>query len=168
MNPYPPDTTRLREQVAGLVLHFVERLHTGPLGPWRELQLTMPQLKMLFAIDWLGAVPMSQLAAFLRISVSASTGLLDRLVERGLAQREMDPRDRRVVRAVATEAGIALAYELRSASSARLGRILEHLGPDELQRCADALQLINRAADRDLQGISSVAIAATPQLEAQR
>ena len=75
---------------------------------------------MLFAIDWLGAVPMSQLAAFLRVSMSAATGLLDRLVEQGLAQRETDPRDRRIVRAAATEPGLALALELRSAGTDRL------------------------------------------------
>jgi DNA-binding MarR family transcriptional regulator len=150
-------------------LRFVEQLHTGPVGPWLDLHLTMPQLKMLFAIDWLGPVPMSQLAAFLRVSVSAATGLLDRLVEQGLAQRETDPRDRRVVRAAATERGVTLARELRSAGTDRLGQILEHLSADELRTCASALELINRAADQNLDdGISSVAAPARPSVEARR
>jgi DNA-binding MarR family transcriptional regulator len=161
-------TAELREQVAGLILHVIERLHTGPLGPWLDLQLTMPQLKMLFAIDCLGAVPMSQLAAFLRVSVSAATGLLDRLVEQRLAQRETDPRDRRIVRAAATERGRALAFDLRSAGTDRLHHTLEHLSADELRSCAEALEIIDRAADQDLQTISSAARVAALTGEARR
>ena len=123
---------------------------------------------MLFAIDRLGAVPMSQLAAFPRVSVSAATGLLDRLVEQGLAQRKMDPRDRRIVRAAATERGLALAFDLRSAGTDRLGRILEQLSPDELRRCADVLATFNRAANQDLQDLSSAARAAAVTVEARR
>jgi DNA-binding MarR family transcriptional regulator len=165
----PLQSAELRQYVARQVLRFVEKLHTGPVGPWLDLHLTMPQLKMLFAIDWLGPVPMNQLAAFLRVSVSAATGLLDRLVEQGLAHRETDARDRRVVRAAATERGLALALDLRSAGTDRLGQILEHLSEDELRTCATALELVNRAAERYLEdGISSVASPATPGMEARR
>ena len=87
----------LRVQVSDLFLRFFERLHASPVDRWLELDLTMPQLKMLFVVDLLGPVPMGQLAARLGISLPTATGLIDRLVEAGLARREHDERDRRVV-----------------------------------------------------------------------
>ena len=145
----------LREQVVDLFLHLFEQLHTGPVGHWLELDLTMPQLKTLLLVDWLGPVSMSQLAAQLRISLPTTTGLVDRLVEAGLARRESDARDRRIVRACSTETGRSLVVRLRSAGSDRLGRVLGHLSVEELHRCAEVLEAINGAADNELLGEQS-------------
>lgn len=77
--------------MADLFLQLFRRLHAGSAGPWLELDLTMPQLKTLLVVDWLGPVPMSQLAARLGVSLPTATGLVDRLVEIGLARRSMIP-----------------------------------------------------------------------------
>ena len=111
----------------------------------------MPQLKVLFVVDWLGPVSMSQLAARLHLSVSAATGLVDRIVEHGLAQREADSRDRRVVRVASTAEGQALVLRLHSAGSERLGRILDRLTSDELERCLVAMELVNNAVEAESQ-----------------
>src|SRR5262245_49195691 len=89
----PLERGDLRDRVSGLFLRFIQQLHAGPAEPWLDLHLTMPQLKMLFVADWLGPVSMSRVAAHLRLSLSAATGLVDRLVEAGLARREADPHD---------------------------------------------------------------------------
>ena len=161
----------LREQVVDLFLHLFERLHSGPVGPWLELDLTMPQLKMLLVVEWLGPVPMSQLAGQLGVSLPTATGLVDRLVEARLARRESDTRDRRVVRACSTETGRALVVRLRSAGSERLGRVLEHLSAEDLHRCAAVLEAISGAAETELrageQSIPTASMAAG-QAEAGR
>ncbi len=141
----------LQEQVTTLFLGFFDQLHAGPAGPWLELDLTMPQLKMLFVVDWRGPLPMNQVAARLGITVSTATGLIDKLVEAGLARREHDDRDRRVVRVCSTDAGRAMVIRLRSAGSERLDRVLDHLSADELRRCIVALESVTGAAEAELQ-----------------
>jgi DNA-binding MarR family transcriptional regulator len=143
-----PVPAELKARLAALFLQFLEQIHGGPAGAWLELTLTMPQLKLLFALDWLGPVSMSEAASRLQIGVSATTGLVDRLVEQGLAQRETDPRDRRVVRVACTPAGRTLLGRLRSAGSERLDELLDRIDSADLEHCARALAAINAAAAR--------------------
>ena len=145
------ERTLLQQHVTDLLLRFFQHLQAGPAGPWLDLNLTMPQLKMLFVVDWLGPAPMSHVAGRLHISVSTATGLIDRLVESGLARREHDVRDRRVVQVASTAAGRDLLWRLRSAGSERLEHILDHLSNEELQHCAGAVELVNQAADVESQ-----------------
>jgi DNA-binding MarR family transcriptional regulator len=139
----------LQRRASQLFLHFVQQINAGPAGPWLDLQLTMPQLKMLFVVDWLGPAPMHRLADRLHVGVSAATGLVDRLVEQGLVEREHDTRDRRVVRVTSAPAGRALVVRLRSAGSERLERILEHLGTEDLRCCARVMELMSGAAEAE-------------------
>lgn len=145
----------LQDEVAELLLRFVEQIHSGPAGPWLDLGLTMPQLKALLVLDWLGPVPMSRVAGQLRVGVSAATGLVDRLVEQGLARREADQRDRRVVRVGCTNAGRELLMGLRSAGTERIEHILQHLTLEELARCASAMSAVNAAAGFDVKARST-------------
>lgn len=135
--------------MAGLFLRFFQQVHLAPAGPWLDLNLTMPQLKTLFVVDWLGPAPMSQVAGRLRVSDSTATGLIDRLVDQHLARREHDPRDRRVVRVATTDAGRDLILRLRSAGTERLGQTLEHLTIEDLRLCARTLETINSAAEAE-------------------
>src|SRR5918998_4998879 len=63
---------------------------------WPEIELTMPQLR---ALGLLGRAPqrMGDLAAYLGISLSSATSLVERLEGKGLVERTHDPVDRRVV-----------------------------------------------------------------------
>jgi DNA-binding MarR family transcriptional regulator len=62
-----------------------------------ELDITMPQLKIMIILFIRGAIRMSDLASGLGITLATATGLIDRLVERGLVTRDSLPDDRRVV-----------------------------------------------------------------------
>jgi DNA-binding MarR family transcriptional regulator len=141
----------LQERVTGLLLRFVQQLYGGQAGSWLDLSLTMPQLKILVAVDSLGPTPMSQIAGHLQISDSAATGLIDRLVGNGLARREPDERDRRVVRVASTAAGRQLVLRLSSLDGERLRPLLGRLSTTELQRCARAMESLNLAADAEPQ-----------------
>ena len=141
----------LQERVTSLLLRFVHQLYGGPAGNWLDLTLTMPQLKILVAVDSLGPAPMSQIAGHLGISDSAATGLIDRLVGNGLARREPDERDRRVVRVTSTAAGQELVLRLSSLDGERLRPLLGRLSTTELQCCARAMESLNQAADAEPQ-----------------
>ena len=61
-----------------------------------ESGLTFPQIIVMYALTWLGPQPMTTLAQTLRLSLAATSQLVDRLVEGHYVAREEDPNDRRV------------------------------------------------------------------------
>ncbi|MDI2127549.1 MarR family winged helix-turn-helix transcriptional regulator [Yinghuangia seranimata] len=73
--------------------------------------LTPQQAKALLAAE--EPVPMRRIAERLHAEPSNTTAIIDRLESRGLVERGLDPADRRVKRVAATEAGRAIAADLR-------------------------------------------------------
>jgi MarR family transcriptional regulator, organic hydroperoxide resistance regulator len=90
-----------------------------------ELELSPPQAMALLRLDDADGMPMRHLACALHCDNSNVTGIVDRLEDRGLVERRVDPADRRVKRLVLTAEGAALRDELR----ARLAQ-----PPEPLQR----------------------------------
>jgi DNA-binding MarR family transcriptional regulator len=64
---------------------------------WLNLDLSTPQLKVVLLLLVNGPCRMSVIASALGVSLATGTGVVDRLVERGIVVREGDPEDRRVV-----------------------------------------------------------------------
>ncbi len=62
----------------------------------RELDLSVPQLLALRALDPDAPQPMNRLACAMTCDSSNVTGLVNRLEKRGLVERRADPGDRRV------------------------------------------------------------------------
>jgi DNA-binding MarR family transcriptional regulator len=73
-----------------------------------ELQLNPAQVHLLFNLEPGQAVPMSELAESLVLDASYITGLVDRMEERGLLQRQPSPSDRRVKLISLTAEGMAV------------------------------------------------------------
>ena len=61
-----------------------------------ESGLTFPQIIVMYALTWMGPQPMTTLAQTLRLSLAATSQLVDKLVEGQFVAREEDPNDRRV------------------------------------------------------------------------
>ncbi|HXX68525.1 MAG TPA: MarR family transcriptional regulator [Polyangiaceae bacterium] len=61
-----------------------------------ESGLTFPQIIVMYALTWLGPLPISSLAEKLRLSLAATSQLVERLVKDGYVAREESPKDRRV------------------------------------------------------------------------
>jgi DNA-binding MarR family transcriptional regulator len=68
-------------------------------------EASLPELWILRHLEERSACPMKELAAFLRLGNSTVTGLVDRLVRRGLVRRQSDASDRRVVLVVLSSLG---------------------------------------------------------------
>jgi DNA-binding MarR family transcriptional regulator len=135
----------------------------GPDDPWLAVELTMPQLKVLFRLNAQGPSKVGALARALRVTLPTMTGILDRLVEQGLIRRDEDPGDRRVVISRLTDSGEELVDRLQAASRTRLIRIYEALPQDALERHVAALEeVVQTTASLDAreqdQGIAGVAI----------
>jgi DNA-binding MarR family transcriptional regulator len=96
--------------------------------------LTVPQYMALRALNINpDGCSMSELAAA-SLQVSATmTGIIDRLVERGLAARQRDPEDRRALCISLTSQGHELLQQIERQQQARMQRIFGELTPEERQ-----------------------------------
>lgn len=77
----------------------------------RAIDLTPPQsMALRKLLD--GPLPMGSVAEVLSCDASTLTGIADRLEERGLVERRLDPSDRRVKLLALTESGRALVASI--------------------------------------------------------
>ena len=101
---------------AQLIVHELEQvlqaLRSGIPQEWFTLGLTMPQLRTLFVLLEEGQARMGILASHIGVSLSGATGIMDHLVEKGLAERAVDPDDRRSVVCRLSPRGRELAERL--------------------------------------------------------
>ena len=85
---------------------------------------------------------MRQLATTCTVALSTMTGVVDRLVKKGLVQRRHSQQDRRVVLITLTGRG-KLAYEARLDADMRLVlTMLQALQPDEQRQLVELVQKI--------------------------
>jgi DNA-binding MarR family transcriptional regulator len=124
----------------------------------RDWDLTIAQVRALHAIEERPGFAMSELAAKLGIGLSAATGLVDRLVQRGLVERAADRMDRRVVRVGISPFGRSARQRFRQQSHRRLESALRGLSSRQLQEIKQGLELLRSAlaaaAERQEKGIA--------------
>ncbi len=139
-----------RERVVSHILEIDQRvyryLQRQQTPHWAEIDLTMPQLKVLFLVGGPEPMPNSRVAKALGMTLSTTTGVVDRLVAQGLIQRLEAPNDRRVVLLKATPKGAALLEKLLSSGLGYFRQILDRLNLDELRTVSRALDLLHEAA----------------------
>ncbi len=125
------------------LMHQLSEMHSDEFV---ELDVSMPQAKLLYLLASAGEIHMSALAARLHVTLSTVSGAVDRLVARGLASRHDDPADRRQVVVGATPEGIALVERFRELNDAQLSALLDALDDRQLAVVADAVELLVAAA----------------------
>ena len=124
----------------------------GALDPirvreWRDLELTLTQLFVLFLLRESPGTSAGALAEELRVTPPTVTGLVDRLVRMGLVRREEDPKDRRLVRNALTARGEETVGEVEREGRSLLIQLFERLTAHQLSRLVDSLEVLVAAAD---------------------
>jgi DNA-binding MarR family transcriptional regulator len=114
---------------------------------WDDQGLTVPQLRLMHLLFRQEGISVGQLAEKLGIRPASVTGLTDRLVCRGLLEREHDVDDHRVVHVALTPAGRQAVEELEAAALAYLTRVFARMGEDAVRRLVDSLEAFRAAAD---------------------
>jgi DNA-binding MarR family transcriptional regulator len=143
------------EQGAASIEHILQRsndifrcLHSGQAQAWRNVDLTMPQLKALVCVAQDGDATHSQVARGLGVSLSTVTGIVDRLSEQGLVTRMEDPEDRRITRVLPTPRARELVAALLRYRNELLTAMLSTLEPDQLATVGRAFDYLADAAAR--------------------
>jgi DNA-binding MarR family transcriptional regulator len=104
-----------------------------------EMDLTAPQLKVVLLLYLYGSTRMSELAGSLGVTLATATGIMDRLVERGLVTRENQPNDRRVVMCRLSENGLEMTDRLWKTSREKARQLLSGMELSRLQMIDEAL-----------------------------
>ncbi len=97
-----------------------------------EAQITHSQWLMLHIIEKKGALSIKEIASLLGTTSSAATQLVDSLVNKGLAARKRNPRDRRVLIIELTAQAKKQFESIKSKSFDTMASLFDALGDDEL------------------------------------
>jgi DNA-binding MarR family transcriptional regulator len=145
--PMASERNRLTEDIIQLLRTIGQSMyrHMSPEA-WMDLGLTIVQLKSLFFIAFEGSTNFKKLADALNVTPPSVTGIIDRLVERGLVTRQENPENRRMQTLKVTEKGSVLIFKLRDAQSSQLSGLLSGLSIDDLVKVHQGLDLLAGAA----------------------
>jgi DNA-binding MarR family transcriptional regulator len=136
--------TNNREALIGELLSLADRLfrHLFPTVPKNLLNLdvTMPQMKIMLILYIHGATRMTDIAAGLEVTLPTSTSLVDRLVDKNYVVRENQPDDRRVVLCRLSEAGQKAVDGIWASFHDNSKQLLESLDTSKLQMFVEVLE----------------------------
>lgn len=117
------------------------------LDIWMNLHLTIAQLRSLFFISDQVNTTAGKLAAAQNVTPTNITGIVDRLVKKGLVKRTEDSRDRRSLSLQTTDKGEELVIKLRSRRSGYLSGVLNRMSDEELGQMMLGLEAFVKAAE---------------------
>ena len=113
-----------------------------------RIGLTLPQAVVLWTIGaYGGRTTMSEIAQLTYQSGATVTGIIDRLADAGLVERERDTEDRRVVYVHTTEAGQSKLAEIEFERFKQMERLTMTLSEEELQQLNFILSKLTAASE---------------------
>jgi DNA-binding MarR family transcriptional regulator len=145
--PRPTRSAVVEEVIAGYeaLMHSLAESHAPE---FLEIAITMPQAKLLYLVALSGELHMSTLVQRLGVSLSTVSGLVDKVVDHGLATRREDPADRRQVLVGLTPEGAAFIDRFRELNARQMRELLDDLDDTELGHLRSALTALTRSARR--------------------
>ena len=146
-----PIATHRTADIDGVVAGFerlMQRLADSHAPEFLEIDVSMPQAKLLYLLGAAGELHMSDLVARLGTSPATVSGLVERLVDHGLATRRDDPADRRQVLVELTQAGLDFLGRFRELNARQLRELVAVLDDDGFGHVQAALDALNVAAER--------------------
>ncbi|MGW0712722.1 MarR family winged helix-turn-helix transcriptional regulator [Streptomyces sp. NPDC002643] len=110
-----------------------------------EERVTLPQFRMLVALSTRGATKLVVLADLLRVAPSTAMRMVDRLIAAGLADRQVNPDNRRETMLMLTEEGRRTVADVMARRRTEIAQIVERLDPGQRAALVDALTAFNEA-----------------------
>jgi len=143
----PVHTDDLASRLRLAVARLSRRLRQQAAGT--DVDLSPSQLSALSTAERLGPLTLGELAAAEQVQPPTTTRVVDRLEERGLVARAVDPQDRRVARVSVTDAGRRYLARTRSRKDLYLARRLRVLDPAEQELLEQGVELLERLLGDD-------------------
>ena len=109
-----------------------------------EHGIPLSHVQVLYMLNDGKSMSVSDISHKLGIAKPNITPLVDRLLERGLVQRQRDANDRRVVNVVITEDGVNTLSAIQDTIASQVRMQAEHLSSAEFKELAESLASITR------------------------
>src|SRR5882762_1450266 len=127
---------------------FHRALLTSTASKWRDLDISMQQLRAIYVLRDEEVATVGRLAELFGIGLPAASVLADRLVRAGYVERREDTADRRRVLLSLTRAGLRLVTDLREGSHSVLRRWMSSLSPEDLAALTRGWRALAEVASR--------------------
>lgn len=108
-----------------------------------ESSLTVQQFRLLLLVYARGPLPIHQAAESRGLTPSVATGVVQRLVDRGLIERYEDASDRRARLLRVTDHGSTLIEEATTAARSHKRRAFGRLSEEQLRQLRDILTVMS-------------------------
>jgi len=112
--------------------------------------ISLTHLHVLAVLRARGPLPVSELAGVLDVSVASATGIVSRMVERGLVERSRDEKDRRVVTVSPSVMGQGALDQLEGQWTEDFEGLLQRLTHQELELVRGGFAALHRARAEQL------------------
>ncbi len=140
-----------RKRLIRSIQERTERVSALTLPDIANFDLTMTQLKLVMLLHIRQQMRVRDIAELFGVTSATISGIVDRLVERGLLVRETDPEDRRAVICRLSEPGIELVHDFWDVQRERLDAFLTELSEKHLRAYDDLLEEITKILTRQRQ-----------------
>lgn len=139
---------RLHKHISSKVMH-------GMQAELTELDLSFSQMTALHHLRACGTSSVTNISERTHLSLPATSHLVERLVQRGLAQREENPENRREKLVSLTEKGKGVLGQMDSGFVSAYVTTFAQLPPESLRAATETLQSLLEALDANSAGINS-------------
>lgn len=143
----PADREAIIAELVGEMTSWSPKDRMQVFRSWLKGSLSLIHLHVLTVLEMGGPLPMSKLADTLDVSVASATGIISRMEERNLVEREHDDEDRRVVLVIPTETGLAVFRDMMEQRREHLAGLLSRLDDDDLQAFLRGLRAVRAARE---------------------
>jgi DNA-binding MarR family transcriptional regulator len=126
--------------IAGERAAFALRCH--------DRSISMTHLLLMTLLETHGPLPMSRVAELLGCGLPTATGIVSRMEERGLVERQHDSEDRRVVTLSLSNEGAVEIRELQLSRRERMATALTHLSEVESEQLLASVRSLRAAFNR--------------------
>lgn len=110
-----------------------------------EERVTLPQFRMLVVLSTRGDTKLVTLADLLQVAPSTAMRMVDRLIAAGLAERHLNPDNRRETRLGLTEEGRRTVEDVMARRRAEIRGIVSRLAPEQRAALVEALNAFSEA-----------------------
>ncbi len=112
-----------------------------------EERVTLPQFRMLVVLSTRGATKLVALADLLQVAPSTAMRMVDRLIAAGLADRHLNPDNRRETLLQLTEEGRRTVEDVTARRRTEITAIVERLRPVQRLALMESLAAFNEAGE---------------------
>ena len=144
----PPEESSEARVLTGVVTRLRRALRTSIRTDYPWESLPMARVELLLALHEHHSLRVGEIAHLLRLAPNTVSGLVQVLVETGLATRSPDEADRRVAVVGLTAAGLAKLADWELAHQDRIGDALGRLPEADRASIRAALPALDRLVDR--------------------